>query len=412
MNQLVSETALPQRLDSGLHALCGIAGYFRIAADPDLVASELALHARPAEAVDLVRAANRIGLKARIVDNVSADRLATIPAPAILRLQNGTFALFGGRNPAGQWRIIDPITRIETALRPETISAESQPEVILVGRRTGGAGVSPRGFSFRWFMPSIWRYRKPLANVLVASLFVQVFALATPMFFQVVVDKVLAHKSNATLIVLVVGVVLVGLFDVVLQYLRAYALSHTTNRIDVELGQRLFQHLLRLPLSYFESRPAGQTVARVRELESIRQFLTGQGLFSAIDLFFALVFIAVLFVYSWKLTLIVIASIPFYLAIAAALRPPLRDILKDKFNRGAESQQFLVETVVGIHTVKAAAVEPSCRSSGRKSLPPMFVRRFARHCSPLAARTRFNTSTVSPQRLFCFSVLGRSWTGR
>jgi len=358
MTQLIRETVSPQKLDSGLHALCGIAGYFRIAADPDLVASELALHARPAEATDLVRAANRIGLKARIVDNVSPDRLATIPAPAILRLRNGAFALFGGRNPAGQWRIIDPITRIETALRPETLSAESQPEVILIGRRIGGAGVSPRSFSFRWFMPSIWRYRKPLANVLVASLFVQVFALATPVFFQVVVDKVLAHKSNATLTVLVVGVVLVGLFDVVLQYLRAYALSHTTNRIDVELGQRLFQHLLRLPLSYFESRPAGQTVARVRELESIRQFLTGQGLFSAIDLFFALVFIAILFVYSWKLTLIVIASIPFYLVIAAVLRPALRDVLKDKFNRGAESQQFLVETVVGIHTVKAAAVEP------------------------------------------------------
>jgi subfamily B ATP-binding cassette protein HlyB/CyaB len=349
---------LPQRLDSGLHALCGIAGYFRIAADPDLIASELALDARAAEATDIMRAANRIGLKARIVENVSADRLATIPAPAILRLKNGAFALFGGRNPAGQWRIIDPITRIETALRPETLSAESEPEVILVGRRIGGAGVSPRSFSFRWFMPSIWRYRKPLANVLVASLFVQVFALTTPVFFQVVVDKVLAHKSNDTLIVLVVGVVLVGLFDVVLQYLRAYALSHTTNRIDVELGQRLFQQLLRLPLSYFESRPAGQTVARVRELESIRQFLTGQGLFSAIDLFFALVFISILFVYSWKLALIVIASIPFYLVIAAVLRPALRDILKDKFNRGAESQQFLVETVVGIHTVKAAAVEP------------------------------------------------------
>jgi len=358
MTQLIRETVLPQRLDSGLHALCGIAGYFRVAADPDLIASELALHARAAEAADIVRAANRIGLKARIVDNVSADRLATIPAPAILRLQNGAFALFGGRNSSGQWRIIDPITRIETVLRPETLSAESQPEVILVGRRIGGPGVSPRSLSFRWFVPSIWRYRKPLAHVLIASLFAQVFALATPVFFQVVVDKVLAHKSNDTLIVLVVGVVLVGLFDVVLQYLRTYALSHTTNRIDVELGQRLFQHLLRLPLSYFESRPAGQTVARVRELENIRQFLTGQGLFSAIDLFFALVFIAILFVYSWKLTLVVIASIPFYLAIAAALRPPLRDILKDKFNRSAESQQFLVETVVGIHTVKAAAVEP------------------------------------------------------
>ena len=107
---------------------------------------------------------------------------------------------------------------------------------------------------------------------------------------------------------LVGGLMAIGLFDVALQYLRSYALSHTTNRIDVELGQRLFAHLLRLPMSYFETRPAGQTVARVRELETIRGFLTGQGLFSAIDLLFTFVFIGVLFAYSWRLTLIVLAG--------------------------------------------------------------------------------------------------------
>jgi subfamily B ATP-binding cassette protein HlyB/CyaB len=357
MNKLVSETASAQRLDSGLRALCGIAGYFRIAADPELLAAELAL-TRPSEADDLIRAANRIGLRARLIPDADTDRLATIPPPAILRLNDGTFVLFAGQNQAGLWRIIDPTTRIERGLELEALYAEIMPEVILVGRRLGGPGIDPRSFSLRWFLPSIWRYRRPLAHVLLASLFVQIFALVTPLFFQVIVDKVLAHKSSATLIVLVAGILLIGFFDVVLQYLRAYALSHTTNRIDVELGQRLFQHLLRLPLSYFESRPAGQTVARVRELENIRQFLTGQGLFSALDLFFAFVFIAVLFVYSWALTLIVIASIPFYLVIATALRPFLRDKLNEKFNRGAESQQFLVETVVGIHTVKAAAVEP------------------------------------------------------
>lgn len=173
-----------------------------------------------------------------------------------------------------------------------------------------------------------------------------------------IVDKVLAHKSHSTLIVLIAGLIIIGLFDVALQFLRAYALSHTSNRIDVELGQRLFHHLIRLPLGYFEMRPAGQTVARVRELENIRQFLTGQGLFSALDLLFASVFIAVLWFYSWQLTLIVIGSIPVYLAIAFLVRPLLRDSMNEKFNRGAESQQFLVEAVVGIHTVKAAAVEP------------------------------------------------------
>ena len=127
---------------------------------------------------------------------------------------------------------------------------------------------------------------------------------------------------------LVGGLVVIGLFDVALQYLRTYALSHTTNRIDVELGQRLFAHLLRLPVAYFETRSTGQTVARVRELETIRSFLTGQALFSAIDLVFAFVFIAVLFAYSWPLTLIVLAGIPFYLLIGFSVRPPLRELVE------------------------------------------------------------------------------------
>ena len=172
------------------------------------------------------------------------------------------------------------------------------------------------------------------------------------------IDKVLAHKGYATLFVLVGGLVLIGLFDIILQYLRTYALSHTTNRIDVELGQRLFRHMLRLPVSYFEQRAAGQTVARLRELETVRSFLTGQGLFAALDLLFAFVFIVVLTFYSWKLTIIVLATIPFYVLIAAMILPALRNCLKEKFDRGAESQQFLVETVVGMTTVKAAAIEP------------------------------------------------------
>ena len=194
--------------------------------------------------------------------------------------------------------------------------------------------------------------------MLLASLFVQLFALVTPLFFQVVVDKVLAHRSYSTLIVLVIGLATVGLFDVFLQYLRTYALSHTTNRIDVELGRRLFRHLLNLPLSYFETRAAGQTVARVRELETIRNFLTGQGLFSGLDFIFTIVFIFVLFCYSTKLAWIVVASVPFYLAIGFLIRPFLKDRIDEKFDRGAYSQQLLVETVVGVQTLKASAVEP------------------------------------------------------
>ena len=366
--EIVYDRADPTHLmDSGLSALCGIAAYFRIPADAIGLARELALTA-PAEASDIARAAKLVGLRGRVVHGPSASRLSNVPTPAIVELIGGAFVVLGGRSASGTYRVVDPVTRIDRELSLDELIAATEPYVILIQRRTAGTGSDPRSFGFRWFLPSIWRYRRPLMHVLIASFFVQIFALVSPLIFQVVIDKVLAHKSYSTLFVLVGGIAAIGIFDVVLQFLRTYALSHTTNRIDVELGQRLFGHLLRLPMSYFETRSAGQTVARIRELETIRSFLTGQGLFAALDLLFAIVFIAVLFCYSTMLTWIVLATIPIYALIALLVRAPLREKINEKFNRGALSQQFLVETVVGIQTVKAAAVEPSMRSQWEERL--------------------------------------------
>lgn len=355
-------------IDSGLAALCAVAGYYRITGDPFHLARELALGERQAEPTDIIRAAKVAGLRGRMIVATDAKRLHSIPVPAIVRLKTGGFVLYGGVTPAGTYRVVDPITRAAREIAMSALLEEIEPEVILVQRQFRGDGHDPKAFGFRWFLPSIWRYRKPLAHVLLASLFVQLFALVTPLFFQAIVDKVVVHKGYSTLAVLVGGLAVLGIFDVGLQYLRTYALSHTTNRIDVELGRRLFHHLLRLPLGYFETRSAGQTVARVRELETIRSFLTGQALFSAIDLFFAMIFIAVLALYSWKLTLIVVGSIPLYLLITFLIRPALRDKIKEKFNRGAESQQFLVESIVGVQTLKAAAVEPAMQAQWEEKL--------------------------------------------
>ncbi|TYL85902.1 peptidase domain-containing ABC transporter [Bradyrhizobium cytisi] len=355
------------RVDTGLAALCGIAAYYRIAADPTSLAREMALKSN-AEAGDVIRAARIAGLRARLVRKPSIRRVATVPLPAITRLQDGTFVVLGGRTPSGFIRVVDPITRISRELPIDEIHRAMDDFVLLIQRRVGGSGVDPRHFGFQWFLSSVWRYRRPLLHVVVASLFVQLFALVTPLFFQVVVDKVLPHKSYSTLLVLVGGIAAIGLFDVVLQYLRTYALAHTSNRIDVELSHRLFGHLLRLPISYFESRSAGQTIARVRELETIRSFLTGQGLFSLVDLLFAFVYIAVLEAYSVKLTWTVLAAIPAYLLIAIVVRPPLKEMINEKFNLGAASQQFIVESVVGIQTIKSSAVEPIIRTQWEERL--------------------------------------------
>ena len=354
-------------IDEGLIAICQVAAYYRIAADPGQLRHELALADRVPENGDLVRAAHLLRLNARILRNPSEQRLKAVPTPAIIVMKDQRFALLGAPDSEGRLRLIDPLTRVIRMLSFAELSQEWDSAVILISRRVG-VGIDPRTFGFHWFLPSLWRYRRPLSYVLVASLFIQLFALVTPLFFQIVVDKVLVHKGTSTLIVVTIGLITLGLFQVTLQYLRAYILSHSANRIDVELGARLFYHLLRLPLMYFETRAAGQTVARVRELETIRSFLTGQGLFSAIDLLFTTILIAVLFAYSWFMALMVLLTAPIYALIAAGLRPVLREKIKQKFNRGAESQQFLVEAVVGIHTLKAAAVEPMMQLSWEEKL--------------------------------------------
>jgi ATP-binding cassette, subfamily B, bacterial HlyB/CyaB len=354
--------------DSGLIALAAIAAHYRIASDPAQMSHELGLGETAASAEDLVRAARKIGLKAAILVKQTIKRLTSSPMPVILGMADGTFAVLTHRLPDGRLRLINPVTRAQSLLTVEEFLPTWSGTLVMVTRRAGGAGADPKASHFSWFLPSIWRYRRPLGHVLFASLFVQLFALITPLFFQVVIDKVLLHKGMSTLVVITVGLLLIGLFDVILQYLRSYALNHTTSRIDVELGSRLFDHLLRLPLGYFETRAAGQTVARMRELDTIRAFLTGQGLSSAIDLVFAVIFLSVMWLYSPTLTMIVLASIPIYLIIAFAIRPLLRDKINERFNRGALSQQFLVESVVGIQTLKAAAVEPMLRNQWEEKL--------------------------------------------
>jgi subfamily B ATP-binding cassette protein HlyB/CyaB len=347
-----------EMLDTGLVALAVIAGHYRVAADPFQLRHDLGLGERAADESDIVLAARGIGLKARAVATLTERRLLGMPLPAMVRSTEGRYAILAAGKERGQFRLIDPVLRVPREEEARGVLAWSDGTALLVTRRLGGAGVDPKTFGFSWFLPSIWRYRQALVDVLVASCVVQLFGLITPLFFQLVIDKVLVHNSTSTLVVVVVAMVVLGVFEGVLQYLRTYTLAHTTNRIDVELGRRLFSHLFRQPLSYFETRPTGQTVARVRELETIRNFLTGQGLTSLLDLVFTLLFIAVLFLYSTPLTLVVLVSIPVYVVLAMLIRPLLRDGIKEKFNRGARSQQFLVESIIGVQTLKAASVEP------------------------------------------------------
>ncbi len=354
----------PPSTQPGLQALCLIARLHHIAADPQNLAHHLGLSAHaPMSATDLLLAARHLGLQARLVHS-HAQRLAHKPMPALALIRDGddggaravVLAQCDGNrvlvqdpaSPNGNRPSIDPL---------DSFATRWTGELILITSHATLAGALAR-FDFSWFIPSLVKYRRLLGEVLLISCMLQLFALVSPLFFQVVMDKVLVHRGTSTLDVVIFGLVVVVLFESVLTGLRAYLLSHTTNRIDVELGARLFRHLVQLPLAYFQARRVGDSVARVRELEHIRSFLTGNALTVVLDVAFSVVFIAVMLCYSVPLTLIVLTSLPLYFGLSLAVTPLLRQRLDVKFARGAENQALLVETVTGIQTVKAGALEP------------------------------------------------------
>jgi ATP-binding cassette, subfamily B, bacterial HlyB/CyaB len=314
---------------------------------------------------EMLRCAKELGLKARVV-KIRPARLAKAPLPAIAECSDGSFVVLG---KVGQDQVLiqDPATPSPKMLASDEFQRMWSGRLVLITRRTGLTDLTRR-FDIAWFVRAMHKYRRLLAEVLVASFFLQLFALVTPLFFQVVTDKVLAHQGFTTLDVLVIGLVTVSIFESVLGALRTYVFAHTTNRIDVELGARLFRHLLALPIGYFEARRVGDSVARVRELENIRNFLTSSALTLVIDLFFTCVFLAVMFYYSPLLSWIVVGSFPFYIGISASVTPFFRRRLEEKFNRGAENQALLVESVTGVETLKAMAVEPQMQRRWEEQL--------------------------------------------
>jgi len=342
-------------LDTGLTCLVMLARFHQIAADPDQLAHQFKASGEVFGKTEILLAAKHLGLQAKPV-KTTIDRLDRTPLPAMAADSSGGYFILA-RFDADKALIHDP-----KAERPEVVSRDEllarwSGELILFTSRASLVGEMAK-FDFSWFIPAVVKYRKLLYEVLLVSFVLNLFALVTPLFFQVVMDKVLVHRGLTTLDVIAVGLLVVSVFEVVLSGLRSYVFAHTTSRIDVELGARLFRHLLHLPLGYFQARRVGDSVARVRELENIRAFLTGNSITVVLDVLFSVVFIGVMLFYSGWLTLVVLASLPLYFVIALLVTPLLRARLHEKFNRGAENQAFLVETVSGIDTLKSMAVEP------------------------------------------------------
>ncbi len=347
-------------MDTGATCLVVIAQYYQIAADIAQLRHQFASEEAPLSDLELLRAAKAVGLRAKhaILD---LELLAGAVLPVIGKNNDGGYFIIArvSKDASGTatYLIQDPLHPAPKTLSTTDLSERWSGEAIMLTRRSGLLD-AVREFDIAWFIPSLVKYRKLFGDVILATFFLQLFALITPLFFQVVMDKVLVHRGVTTLYVLAFGFMVVAVFDALLGGIRTYVFSHTTNRVDVELGSKLFSHLMGLPLAYFEARQVGQSVARVRELDTIRNFITGSALTLCIDLFFTIVFFAVMWWYSPTLTLVVLGTIPFYVALSVFITPILRKRLDEKFQIGAENQSFLVESVTGVETVKASAVEP------------------------------------------------------
>jgi len=284
---------------------------------------------------------------------VPANQGTRLQTPALIPWQGG-FAVVRGANARG---LLLASPRQGWVEIPPDQLPEAFPDGIDVLMLERSSATPEQRFGFAWFWPALQRYRGILTQVLIASFVVQLFSLANPLLIQVIIDKVINQRSLDTLQVLGFALVVVTLMEGLIGALRTFLFSETTNRIDLRLGAEVIDHLLRLPLNYFDRRPVGELGTRIAELEKIRNFLTGQALTTLLDTAFSVIYIAVMLIYSWVLTLIALCVLPIQIGLTVLGAPLFRRQYRDAAQENARTQSHLVEVLTGIQTVKAQNVE-------------------------------------------------------
>jgi ATP-binding cassette, subfamily B, bacterial HlyB/CyaB len=296
--------------------------------------------------------ADLMALKPQLV-MVPAESITRLQTPSLLRWQEGFAILYKTSESAIVLGI--PESGLKT-FKPQVFAEiwGNEGEVLLLEKTPD---TQRKNFGLSWFVPVISRHRLVLFEVLVASFFVQLFGLANPLITQLIIDKVIIQNSPVTLNVL--GSLLIGtaIVESILGALRTNLFVDTTNRIDMRLGVEVIDHLLRLPLRYFEKRPVGELSTRVNELENIRQFLTGTALTVVLDAVFSVIYIGVMLWYSPLLTAVALATVPLFALITLMFAPIMRQQTRTKAERNAHAQSYFVEVISGIQTVKAQSIE-------------------------------------------------------
>lgn len=277
------------------------------------------------------------------------------PLPIIVQKKDGTYSvLLKADLKKDELLVFDMDKKTPTVISSKEFEEEFDKKTLVLKHRLLSAQVR---FGFEWFFNQIMQYKKIVFEVLLASFVIQLFGLVTPLFTQVILDKVLVHHSLSTLDVLGIAFVVVSVFDFLLNLMRNYVFVDTTSKIDAKLGAKLYDHLMGLPFVYFQVRKVGNIIARVRELDQIREFIANKSITVLLDILFSFVFLVVMFMYSKTLTFLVLGFVTVVGVIYFFFTPNLRKKLEEKFQMGADSNAFLVESVTGVETVKSLALE-------------------------------------------------------
>lgn len=328
----------------------------------------------------LIRAARACGFRIERREWPAAQiDTAKLPCIALLREGPITAEAFAGDKPAADRLALvaqasaDRVLLFHAGSTDPTTLAAAEFERLYTGtifllaleasavNDPDGAAAPTKPFGFRWFIPELLKHRKVWRDVLIASLVIQVLALATPLFTQVVIDKVVVHRTQSTLIVIAIGMAIFMIFSALLTWVRQYLVLHTGNRVDAVLGSAVFEHLLKLPARYFEQRPTGVIAARLRGVENIREFIASAAVTLCLDMPFLLIFVAVMLDYSVTLTAITLALIAVIVAVSLVIAPIFRNRLNEQFLLGARNQAFTTEYISGMETVKSLQMEPQLR---------------------------------------------------
>ena len=321
------------------------------------VVREYGISTADIEPEELIRIAKDKGFKVKKKEMILKDISSKYPMPAILQLKDDSYIVLLALKPDEDTVLtLTPLEKHPVSHTYEELQEQMKDFVIILRHKNVNSDVK---FGFKWFFNEIFKYKKIIGQVLLGSFVVQLFGLITPLFTQVILDKVLVNRTLATLDVLAFAFIVVAVFELLLNLSRNYIFIHTTNKIDAKLGAKLFKHLFRLYYVYFENRQVGNIVARVRELDRIREFITNKSVSVLIDAFFSIVFLAVMFLYSPKLTFISLGFLAIIAVIYVIITPELRTRLEEKFQMGAHSNSYLVESVTGVQTVKSLAIEGS-----------------------------------------------------